>query len=80
MMAKDKKPDHVSKLDGYKVEWRRRRDCTDGDVYTAGGELIGELEYPKTRPTDGALLDDFAREAVEIAKREERANALDRGE
>lgn len=71
-MAKSKKPDHVTELDGYRVEWRRRRGHTDCDVIR-DGETVAELEYPKVNATftAGQVYDELAREAVHIAKRKE---------
>lgn len=71
-MAKKKTPNHTSEVDGCRVEWRRRRGFMDADVYE-GGELIGEYEYPTIDHGAGVILggyDDFAREAVMMAKRD----------
>jgi hypothetical protein len=75
--AKKKKPDHVSELDGYKVEWRFRRSEYEADVYNAKGELVSELEYPKVPGNNRLYLDDFAKEAVSIAKRKEEEKQAD---
>lgn len=67
----NKKPDYVAERDGYKVEFRRRRDGLDADVIDGDGNTVAELEYPKLPRTLGAekVMDEFAGEAVMIAKR-----------